>query len=456
MCRRRRIQRTRPARPSHGRWPRAASVSLLAAALATALATALLLPGPTGSLPRAAAAVRARGAGVPCTERAPRAPRLHARATTLGVPAPPFGVAIAPGGRFAFAGLGGSVGVFSLATGRLHLRSTIAVPGQARGLALSPNGRYLVVADGAGGAAVLDVASAERGSGSALLGQLTSTGHGAIEASVSPDGAFVFVTLEYGNELVVFNLRRAIATGFASSQPVGVVPLENPVGMATSPDGRYLYVTSEVGTSPGQGTLTVVDIATAETNASRAVVASVPAGCDPVRVVAARGSVYVAARGSDSVLWFSSRALVHAPSHALKARVRVGPEPVGLAVVDGGAALLVADSDRYGTSAHASLALVRLHAGGRPTLAGYLVSGRFPRDIATARRGHLAIVADYRSSRLETLSLRSLPAARSYGSVRTSTAVTVLPKPETRPATEHQDPLPGIVYLISAVHRSPA
>lgn len=407
MCRRRRIQRTPPARSSHGRWSRAAPL------LAGPLVTALLLAGPTGPLPRAAGAARARGAGVACTARTATAPRLHAQSTTLGVPAPPFGVAIAPGGRFAFAGLGGSVGVFSLAAGRLHLRSTIAVPGAAHGLALSPDGRYLVVADGAGGASVLDVAAAEQGSGSALLGQLTSTGHGAIEASVSPDGAFVFVTLEYSNKLAVFDLRRAIATGFAGNLPVGVVPLEDPVGMATSPDGRYLYVTSEVGTSPGQGTLTVVDIARAETNASRAVVASVPAGCDPVRVVAARGSVYVAARGSDSVLWFSSRALVHAPSDALKASVRVGPEPVGLAAVDGGTALLVADSDRYGTSAHASLALVRLHTGGRPTLAGYLVSGRFPRDIATARRGDLAIVADYRSSRLETLSLRSLPAARS-------------------------------------------
>lgn len=346
-----------------------------------------------------------------------------------GVPAPPFGVAVAPGGRFAFAGLGNRVGVFAVTGDRLRPRFTIPLPGQARGLALSPDGRYLVVADGEGGAWVLDVVSAERGSGAAVLGHLTSSGHGAIEATVAPGGRFVFVTLGSSNELAVFNLQKAIGTGFARNQPVGVVPIEVPVGMAVSADGRYLYVTSEIGASSQQGTLTVLDVARAETDASRAVLASVPAGCDPVRAVAVRGSVYVAARGSDAVLWFSAQALVRAPSHALRATVRVGAEPVGVVVVDNGRRLLVADSDRYRTSPHASLALLRLGRGGGPALEGYLGSGGFPRDIATADNGDLAVVGDYRSSQLQTVWFDGLAGVQ--------------------PA-EHRARGLGIVYLISA------
>lgn len=370
---------------------------------AGAVVTALLAVTLVGPSTHAVAARHLAASRVACSIRAARAPRLRAPSATQGVPAPPFGVAVAPGGRFAFVGLGTAVGVLALEGGRLRPRFTIPLPGPARGLALSPGGRYLVVADGEGGAWVLGVASAERGSGAALLGHLTSSGHGAIEASVAPGGRFVFVTLETSNKLAVFNLRDAVDTAFAHNQPVGVVPVEAPVGLAVSVDGRYLYVTSEVGASSQQGTLTVLDVARAETNASRAVLASVPAGCDPVRVVAVRGSVYVSARQSDSVLWISARALVRAPSHALRATVRVGAEPVGMAVVDHGWELLVADSDRYHTSPHASLALLRLRAGARPVLDGYLGSGGFPRDIATADHGDRALIADYGSSQLQTV-----------------------------------------------------
>lgn len=323
----------------------------------------------------------------------------------LKVASQPFGVATTPGGTFAFAGLTGAVGVFSVAGDRLHLRRSIAIPGEARGVALTPNGRYLVVADGDGGVYVLGVEAAEQGSSPALVGQLTSTGIGAIEASVSPDGTFVFVTLEYSNEVAVFNLRQALASGFSDNTPVGMVPVGRaPVGLATSSNGRYLYVTSEVAPPSTQGSLSTVDIAKAETDPSGAVVSSIPAGCSPVRVVVGGASVYVAARGSNSVLWLSSRDLTNAPRHSLRASVRVGSEPVGLAVVDGGREILVADSNRFGTGPEAGLALLRLAPDGRPELRGYMAAGQFPRDIASARSGHLALIANYGSSQLETLS----------------------------------------------------
>lgn len=88
-----------------------------------------------------------------------------------------------------------------------------------------------------------------------MLGTLSAPSRGAlddsaIEVVVSPDGQFAFVTLEYADRAVVFNLGEALRTGFGAAEYVGSVPLgQAAVGMAISPDGRWLYATSEVGQS---------------------------------------------------------------------------------------------------------------------------------------------------------------------------------------------------------------
>jgi DNA-binding beta-propeller fold protein YncE len=134
--------------------------------------------------------------------------------------------------------------------------------GPLLGMAVSPNGRELVAA-GASGASVFSVSRIEQ-AGSApsswLVGTFTSHGQGAIEAAVSPDGHYVFVSLEDSDQLAVFNLGKAERSGFGHTDLVGYVPMGvAPVGMTISPDGRYLYATSEAATESGtQGTLTTV------------------------------------------------------------------------------------------------------------------------------------------------------------------------------------------------------
>ena len=178
--------------------------------------------------------------------------------------------------------------------------------GPLLGMAVSPNGRELVAA-GASGASVFSVSRIEQ-AGSApsswLVGTLTSHGQGAIEAAVSPDGHYVFVSLEDSDQLAVFNLGKAERSGFGHTDLVGYVPMGvAPVGMTISPDGRYLYATSEAATESGtQGTLTTVNLRRAEERPSDSVVSTVWAGCSPVRVVATESSVYVTARES----WASS------------------------------------------------------------------------------------------------------------------------------------------------------
>jgi DNA-binding beta-propeller fold protein YncE len=332
----------------------------------------------------------------------------------------PFGVAVAPGGQWAFASVGSALVVLRLSAGRpadpVH---SIGLPESTAGAALTPDGQYLLLAGGAG-AIVVSVSAAERGSSQAVLGELSwpgaSAGVGAIEVAVSADSQFAFVSLEYDSKIAVFNLATAEADGFTGGY-VGAIPTQlYPVGLAVSPDGRWLYATSEernAGTFVG--TLAVISVSRAESDpATGSVVATVTAGCNPVRVItSANGSVvWVTARASDALLAFSAGRLRTDPAHALLAAVRVGEAPVGLALARHGSLMVVADSNRFDASGKsASLAVVDVPdaLAGRPALLGYLPAGQFPRDMATGPGGGTVLVANYDSGQIETVNGAALP-----------------------------------------------
>jgi DNA-binding beta-propeller fold protein YncE len=340
------------------------------------------------------------------------------------VPGSPFGVAAAPDGQWAFVAVSGGIDVLrSGAPLAPTVVRRIPVAGFPAGLTVTPDGRYLLAAVGSG-AVVISVACAERGAAGAVLGTLSTPGHGAqdgsaIEVAVSPDGQFAFVTLEYADQAVVFNLGDALRDGFSAARYVGSVPLgQAAVGLAISPDGRWLYATSEIaaratGHPGGPGTLTVIDLRRAESDPVSAVVATVDADCQPVRVItSADGSeVWVTARASDDLLCFSAARLAADPVHALVAIVRVGEAPVGLAAARGGALIVVADSNRFNTGgAVADLDVVNVAAAlaGRQAVAGHISSGSFPREMALLRDSTL-LVSNYGSNQLEAVDTASVP-----------------------------------------------
>jgi DNA-binding beta-propeller fold protein YncE len=386
------------------------------------------------------------------TATAPSAALKGVRAATVSVHGSPFGVAAAPGGRWAFVAV--PAGVAVLREGRSLAPTvvrTIRVAGGPAGLALTPNGRYLLAAVGSG-AAVISVARAERGTAGAVLGTLSAPGRdpgadSAIEVAISPDGQFAFVTLEYADTAVVFNLGKALRKDFHAADYVGSVPLgQAAVGMAVSPGGQWLYATSELAlpahsssagrqrpSSAGRpsrldeaselaprstaavqyGTLTVINVRRAETHPSSSVVATVEAGCQPVRVITSAGGreVWVTARASDDLLCFSAARLISDPAHALMAVVRVGEAPVGLAAVRGGSLIVVADSNRFGArGAIADLDVVNVAAAlsGRRAVVGHIPSGLFPREMALLRSGTL-LVPNYDSNQVEAVDVASIP-----------------------------------------------
>ena len=329
-------------------------------------------------------------AGRICDTAVAAAPVLRAVSTAAApVPGNPFGVVATADGRWSFVALNSAVEVLSNRALAPAARAQLGLPGVPQGEQLSHDGRYLLVADDSG-ALVIDAARAERGAANAVLGMLSSpAGQAAAEVALSPDDRFAFVTLEISDSLAVFDLHNALTSGFGPSSFVGTVPLGiGPVGLAVAPDGRWIYVTSQTGrggagASRRAGTLTVIDLRRAETRPARAVAATVPAGCSPVRVItSADGNVvWVTARGSDAVLGFSATRLPADPARARVAVVQIGEAPGGLALADRGQLLIIADSNRSaakGAAPNLAVVDVRAALAGQPALLGVIPTGTFP------------------------------------------------------------------------------
>jgi len=122
--------------------------------------------------------------------------------------------------------------------------------------------------------------------------------------------------------------------------------------------------------------------------------------------------VWVTARESDQLLGFSAGALRRDPSHALIAAVGVGEAPVGLAIVDGGRDVVVADSNRFDVSgAEPSLMVVNTSAAlaQRPAVVGTIPTGNFPREMALEPNHKTLLVGDFGSEEIQAVSVVGLP-----------------------------------------------
>jgi DNA-binding beta-propeller fold protein YncE len=413
--------------PGHPWWRSRAVVSAAAAGVVLAIvgaAFAALHHGGTrgagtgggGTAGRLAAVVKAPG----CTTATARQTALQrVRSQTASLGGQPFGIAVTADGRYSFVSTGNGVAVLSNHGGSLAptLVTTIPAPGANKGEALTHDGSYLLAAAGSG-AYVINVKEAEAGDTGAALGRLTSPGGmGAVEVSVSPDDDFAFVTLQDSSEMAVFNLPKSLASGLGQSGFVGMVPLgTDPVGIAQSPDGRWLYVAqeNEPTSTPAEGKLYVVSMSVAETHPETAVRSSATAGCGPARIiVSANGSdVWVTDRDSNALVAFSADKLLSNPADSIIARVNVGQTPIGVMFIRGGTEIMVADSNLNHVDGADTLTLVStqraLQGGGSAAVLGFLPSGRTPREFGLEPDGTL-LVTDNSSGQLQAIDTGSLP-----------------------------------------------
>jgi DNA-binding beta-propeller fold protein YncE len=363
------------------------------------------------------------------------------------MPGSPFEPVISADGCWIFVTLtqgygsnGGGVAAVSRANGALSVARAIPIKGNPTGAVLTHDGKLLVVADG-GYLAFLDATRLESGDGDPVLGYIgNGSPVGYIYANVTPDDKYVLASAERGQAVLVIDLEMARADGFKGRGGVAKLDVGNaPISVTLSPDGRFLYTTSEAAlpewnwpstcrpenpnaraNAPhhAQGAIIVFDLTRALTDPSHAAVSRVPAGCNSVRLVLSpSGDVaYVTARGDNALLAFDAQRLVGDTTHALLGRTEVGIAPVGIAVIDNGARVVVTSSNRFGGGAndHQPLTVVdaaRLRAGGRAVV-GTIQAGAFPRELRLTADGSTLFATNFASRTLEMIDLARAPITR--------------------------------------------
>ena len=181
-----------------------------------------------------------------------------------------------------------------------------------------------------------------------------------------------------------------------------------PVGLALSPDGKWIYVTSYAIDDPqgNRGLISVLRLSEAERNPDKSIVKQAPAGCMPARVIVSPTARPCGSRRAAATPCSASRLRCSAPtpSQALIADVPVGNTPIGVALVNGGSRLVVADTNLLGHQPQGTipppgnLAVVNVAAAmaGKPALLGYIPSGSLPREFGIVPDGRSLIVVGQR------------------------------------------------------------
>jgi DNA-binding beta-propeller fold protein YncE len=330
------------------------------------------------------------------------------------------------GGRPFDAVVAGRLGFVTTSTGLAVMDTTNFVPRfirtvplpTANGEALTPDQKHLLVA-GNGGVNVFSVSDLKQGL-PGWLGQLKSpNGSDAIEVVPSPNGRFAFATLKHSGQVAVFNLHQALTRGFGlPSNLVRTISVgTDPIGIAASTDGRYMYVAQGLAdpvSASGQGSLVILDMAKAEKKSAQPIVHTVAAGCGPARVMpAADGThVWVTAGAGNALLAYSAAKLISDPAHALIARVALGQVPLGMVMVSNGERIVIADSNRGGVpGAISNLAVVDVSKAlaRQPALIGLIKSGTTPRQFALEPNGTTLLVTNTDSHQVQAVDISHLP-----------------------------------------------
>lgn len=255
-------------------------------------------------------------------------------------------------------------------------------------------------------------------------------------ANVTSDDRWLFLSDESARTISVVDLARARGSNFHPDSVIGQIPVGRaPIALTFSSDQRLLYTTSQVAPdnygwppdcSPpaselgrqdpryAKGAILVIDVARATREPGQSVIASIPAGCNPVRLITSPdGSIaYVSARTDNAVLAFDTSRFLNAPATALIGRVPVGDAPVGLAVLNAGAHIAVTNSNRFASAAGSqSLAIIdaKKIGTGERALIGSAPTGAFPRELRLTNNQQTLLLTNFGSKTLAIMDVARLP-----------------------------------------------
>ncbi|MBV9928991.1 MAG: beta-propeller fold lactonase family protein [Acidobacteria bacterium] len=360
------------------------------------------------------------------------------------LPGHPFSTVSSPDGCWLFVSVTSSsprsfngVALLRRRNGEVKLEKVFPVEAEPTGMTLTHDGKLLVVADG-DYVVFMDAARMTSGAnGDPLLGYIRDgDSPGSVYVNTTPDDKLLFVSDENAEAVTVVNLQKARAEGFKESAIVGRIPTGGaPIALTFSPDGRWLYTTSQIapenlkwpieckpeGQDPAkaqprfpQGAIIVVDVGRAAADPANSVVASVQAGCSPVRLaISPDGSrAYVTARNSNALLAFNTAKFLADTVNARVGTVPVGTSPVGVAVANGGRQVFVTNSNRFAREQNVRQTLTVIDAArvseGAAAVVGTVPAGIFPREFGRAPDGQTLFVANYLSSELEVIDLKRM------------------------------------------------
>lgn len=322
----------------------------------------------------------------------------------------------------------GSVAILHDTNGVYSITRTVNLGHLGTGDVLTHNGKLLIVA-ALGDIEVFDVHELEQPIGSALMGTLHDGSQvGAVYAATSRDDHLLFVSEEGAGRIAVYHLGKWRIDGFKGNPLVGYIPAAiGPVGLALSPDGRWLYSTSEAALPRSgfggdckpesnverwhaQGLLLRIDVARAATDPRRSISGALQARCNPVRVAVSPDGAYlwVTARGSGLLLQIPANDLNHDTGKMDVSSFQVGGEPVGVAVRPDGNQVWVALSNRFAKNRkklNEGRQLVGLIGIRSETAASVQMvsepASEFPRDLSFLPDGRTLAVGLFRANRIE-------------------------------------------------------
>jgi DNA-binding beta-propeller fold protein YncE len=336
--------------------------------------------------------------------------------TTVDLPAAPFQAIASPDDCWLFVSMAisenhGAVAVLHNQGGTFKLDHHVELRGAGYGEALTHDGALLIVTTD-NGIAVLDVGKLERNDSDALLGTFSSDAHsGSVYAAVSLDDRRLFVSEEYARNISVWDLDKARQKEFGAGALIGHIPTATaPVGLALSPDGHWLFATSEAmppamhmstdckaegpnGHPHAQGLLLRIDTDKALSDPVHAVAAATPAGCNPVRVALSPSgkTAWITARGDDALLRLQTDELQAGTHNIHVSKFPIGPSPIGVAIRPDGAQVWVAISDRFSKGGGGRLAGFTNIDSSTPTSVLSAPAPGFPREVTFLRDGHTLI-----------------------------------------------------------------
>jgi hypothetical protein len=330
-------------------------------------------------------------------------------------------------------GAKGGIAVLALEGGALKLDRVLSLDNDAAGMALTHDGRVLAVA-AIKTVLLFDVAKLLAGERQPELTRFANReGVLNISVAITADDRTLFVSEEQAEAIAVYDLVKLRKDGYSDSAGLGKVPTgHGPISLVFSPDQKWLYSTFQIALPEWrfprdvpnprdanarmfQGGIALIDVAKSRTDAAHAVVARVPAGGTPVRLVLSENGerVFTTARASNQLVMLDAKMMRTDPERAKVGVVTVGSAPVPLVLFDGGRKVLVGNSNRFADNAASpsNLTVVDVEKMGEGDAAatGTITAGAFPRDLALLPDGHTILVANFLTRDVQVLDARNLP-----------------------------------------------